>query len=130
MTGPKPMQCLDPRQFESHLEHYAVAKAIGIKAPDRRCWRSILKVEMDGSPFPIDMLRYDSCWPADETSAHRIMESVAAYGIGPEAIYVVKEAVDRDRLWTFGRWASFGARVHPLDEMEWYDERRRIEEGR
>jgi hypothetical protein len=63
--------------------------------------RSMTRFTVEGNyPFPLDMLRYDSCWPADTNSALNIAKpdvhdrtiTLLTWGVGitPE------------------RWASFG----------------------
>lgn len=71
-----------------------------LSADEKPKWHYEFEVAGSGQ-FPFDMLRYDSCWPADEASAHRM-------------------AHDRERrtVKLFGytqptdaRWASFMWRV-------------------
>lgn len=57
-------------------------------------------------PFPIDMLRYDACWPASESDSYAIYSSVAQHS--DSAIDVIVRA--RQPL-TIGRWQSFGWEV-------------------
>lgn len=74
-------------------------------------------VVMGAGRFPIDMLRYDACWPASSEDARKITESI---------VESVTHATDEQpRVWqetteialtiapgysdpTFDRWASFG----------------------
>ena len=75
-------------------------------------------------PFPIDMLRYDQCWPVDPESTTAIEASInrdtylsAATDVGGEGYPARKRPVHRVKLahyaehpgWmpTTGRWSSF-----------------------
>ncbi len=58
-------------------------------------------VSGDG-PFPFDMLRYDQCWPANESSSFILAER------GMRVI----EMVSNTRI-TPGRWESYGWRLYP-----------------
>ena len=59
--------------------------------------------------FPIDMLRYDSCWPATEQDA-------AAITKGFRSSYGVSAVVEMDaaREWAVGRWKSFGCTLEEV----------------
>lgn len=63
-------------------------------------------------PFPIDMLRYDECWPADESAAGKIADSIADPG-KPWAITVQKVSTAKDSrtAWTVDRWESFQVKM-------------------
>ena len=69
-------------------------------------------IEVSG-PFPIDMLRYDQCYPDHGTDSRSIEDSRIPgrdnkpYRITVEAISEKK----RGEHWTVARWESFGARV-------------------
>jgi hypothetical protein len=59
-------------------------------------------------PFPVDMLRYDCCWPMQETDSYAIMSSVErspSYRTEPRVIELVTE---KEGQITIGRWQSFG----------------------
>lgn len=56
--------------------------------------------------FPIDMLRYDSAWPASEHDSNTIEHSVTHNTNGPAEVVVYA----RQPL-TIGRWKSFGWEV-------------------
>jgi hypothetical protein len=51
-------------------------------------------------PFPIDMLRYDNCWPATESDSGKVMRSVLGERVGEVQI------AHADEL-TAQRWKSF-----------------------
>lgn len=57
-----------------------------------------------GGVFPIDMLRYDSAWPASERDSYLIAESLEQ-GVGRRTIEL--NTVSQTAP-TFGRWESFG----------------------
>jgi hypothetical protein len=62
-------------------------------------------------PFPIDMLRFDGCFPRDEISSNDITSSITQRNGSEKIIRLVK--VHSNRLWTptEGRWNSFDWRV-------------------
>ena len=62
-------------------------------------------------PFPIDMLRYDRCWPASEEDAAQ-----AQYP-GSDGATVRLVAHESNRHWqpTRARWESFGWKVIETD---------------
>lgn len=70
------------------------------------------------TPFPIDMLRYDSCFPAHEKDSHliiRTLDETITPPLGPEP-YRVEVSTLRDHrthamILTPARWKSFGWRV-------------------
>ncbi len=64
--------------------------------------------------FPIDMLRYDSAWPASEEDANKIARSVRNEGSeGNDEIEVLM------RGWpTVDRWKSFGWVVYARYDAE------------
>lgn len=58
-------------------------------------------------PFPMDMLRYDCCWPRDSESAAEIAAS-HSYMREPRAIYRVRLSTAAPVRTTPDRWRSFG----------------------
>lgn len=61
-----------------------------------------MKIQVRGrGQFPIDMLRYDACWPYDQASANQIVESYNH----PEKWTVIVET-NRPHF-TPDRWSSF-----------------------
>jgi hypothetical protein len=57
------------------------------------------------SPFPVDMLRYDGCWPATEADSYAIHRTfVDPYN---ERIQITLTS-DQHPTATAGRWKSFG----------------------
>ena len=60
--------------------------------------------------FPLDMLRYDSCYPVESTSVNNITDgSYFNPGIYDQGIYTV--TLRSERAPTIGRWESFGWKV-------------------
>lgn len=59
--------------------------------------------------FPIDMLRYDSCYPASEMDSIKIMTSHEEYC--KWSIRVAKRPINRQDDFTIARWESFGCNV-------------------
>jgi hypothetical protein len=79
--------------------------------------RKIFTVEGSGA-FPIDMLRYDACWPYTErfdthgVDLHAMTSSREEY----RKVRRVVLATDCPRAPTEGRWASFNWRVVGMGE--------------
>lgn len=55
-------------------------------------------------PFPIDMLRYDHCWPTTGEDAAKIEESKYGHGV---TVMVTCHSDKRASPWTIARWQSF-----------------------
>jgi hypothetical protein len=76
-------------------------------------------------PFPLDMLRYDACWPADGDSVGMLHRSLNQYNgterdLNPGEQYEVKlhraqEFAYPQNSPTFGRWRSFGWVITEID---------------
>ncbi len=63
-------------------------------------------------PFPIDMLRYDACWPASEEDSH-LIECTLRHETDHRVLVTVYH---RRYLLTAVRWESFGwSVVGPTD---------------
>ncbi len=63
--------------------------------------------------FPVDMLRYDSCYPATETDSNAIINSIITQSGGE--IRVEKRVESKDKaFFTKARWESFGATLEIL----------------
>lgn len=65
-------------------------------------------------PFPIDMLRYDGCYPVDTESATQISASIRREAEKPETYRVT---LISDRPPTDGRWSSFCWRVESISRV-------------
>jgi len=70
--------------------------------------------------FPIDMLRYDRCYPYSEGDSGIINRSIMISAIAgvilpkePQVVQVQKWAFRGMPIWTTERWESFGCRVQP-----------------
>lgn len=70
------------------------------------------------TPFPLDMLRYDCCFPARGEDVATITESLerARTGNVPDdrlmlAIQVTRYTDSAQPSWTRGRWQSFGCQI-------------------
>jgi hypothetical protein len=57
-------------------------------------------------PFPIDMLRYDRCWPRTQEDSAKI--DATLLGGGPKDYVVVELSTMNDEKPTNDRWMSFG----------------------
>ena len=61
--------------------------------------------------FPLDMLRYDSCWPARQDDVHNISDhGGASWGRAPSTIMLETHGEP-----TADRWSSFGWVVELAD---------------
>lgn len=66
-----------------------------------------MKFQVQGrGTFPIDMLRYDACYPATEADSH-VIELTRTPGYRGEKMVTLKMS-DPKRKPTTGRWSSFG----------------------
>jgi hypothetical protein len=59
--------------------------------------------------FPMDMLRYDSCYPNSERDSVLIADTVRSYKRDGRWSICVKSASKNP--WTVGRWESFGVKI-------------------
>lgn len=62
-------------------------------------------------PFPIDMLRYDSCWPKNESPDSKAIED--SFPVRRVRGVVTRATLlsDKPSAPEVGRWASFGFKV-------------------
>lgn len=79
-------------------------------------YRHFAKITGAGQ-FPIDMLRYEECWPSREAPDSRVVaesfDGVERWEVKVEKFYDVKTGT---RAWTPARWQSFGCVCEPLTE--------------
>ena len=71
------------------------------------------------TPFPLDMLRYDGCWPVGSEDVRKIALTLDSNGVGfdePQAIRVKRYGDRNAEAWTKGRWASFSVRLQRAGE--------------
>jgi hypothetical protein len=62
--------------------------------------------------FPVDMLRYDGCFPASEIEAGKIERALDGSNIGLWRVTLKRYIFDtKSQLPTFDRWKSFQATV-------------------
>lgn len=72
---------------------------------------TVQHIEVEGiGPFPIDMLRYDSAWPATQADAAAISNSLTVGGANP-TIKLLRMAPDRYVGPNEARWRSHGWQV-------------------
>ena len=74
----------------------------------RKKYRQFLGVRFDS--FPVDMLRYDCCFPASQKDAEAIAESLRTADQKVREAIVVKytDIARYDKVWWTDRWVSFG----------------------
>ena len=80
-----------------------------VKGGERVLYEHEATVEVNGA-FPVDMLRYDRCYPASEEDAKAIAQSLAGTEREPYRVTVKALSPSREH-WTKARWRSFGAVV-------------------
>lgn len=69
--------------------------------------------------FPIDMLRYDRCWPASSDDAGNIAGGAYSEPRGQRTVTLACQPGDNWRsMPTHGRWSSFGWTTGGLRESE------------
>lgn len=72
--------------------------------------------------FPVDMLRYDRCYPLREIDAGLILENITDphHRKEEDKIYIVKysEKAELKSLFNYARWDSFGWKVEIVDKFE------------
>jgi hypothetical protein len=61
-------------------------------------------------PFPVDMLRYDCCWPASSEDGHKIEQSIRRESEGAVTVTLYTGYPSAP---TVARWKSFGWTVDP-----------------
>lgn len=88
--------------------------------PKHYKWIQYARVSGRGQ-FPVDMLRYDVCAPANfslhnDDPLGRITIGIE-YEIDKDALFVSRAVARKNQEWTVARWASFGWRVEPLPKM-------------
>lgn len=78
-------------------------------------WIHEALIEVRGYPFPLDMLRYDGCYPSRQEDVTAIYESVGAYRrdqpVSFLAVRVTRWSDAKGSGFTVGRWESFGCKV-------------------
>lgn len=77
-------------------------------------WRQFAKITIPPfGEFPMDMLRYDACFPA------RSVDSANMVGRSDEEREVVVARGSETKAhagWTEGRWKTFGVKIELLEE--------------
>lgn len=86
--------------------------------PRRYC--HVALVELPGVvEFPLDMLRYDSCFPMRSQDVAAIHNSLSRPGtdghVAERKVFLVHYGDEAEPRWTTERWESFGCRIRPVD---------------
>ena len=72
--------------------------------------RTHLTVIVSGfGPFPVDMLRYDACWPSSGRDAAALADTFSQKGA-----WSINVTRANTAPFTNGRWESFGVAVSPV----------------
>ena len=93
------------------------------KKPTHREKRMVVKQSRPGSPFPLDMLRYDTCVPASESDANLIRYTIEDHvetlkSLGWNGTVLLRR-FERDGAGqpTDARWRSFGWEIVSLTDV-------------
>jgi len=73
-------------------------------------------------PFPLDMLRYDCCYPVDENALRNSDRDDVGWGTTRRVIYLkCNHQYKQNSAPTVGRWQSFGwtAITSGQDKSDW-----------
>lgn len=76
---------------------------------------SVVAVVMGTGQFPVDMLRYDACWPASEEDSGIIASTFSSFGSW--RVHVRRRPLEKRKdknYWTVGRWKSFGVVIESV----------------
>jgi hypothetical protein len=65
--------------------------------------------------FPIDMLRYDGCYPRREEDSHRIEASIRGEYDGAFEIEIAKRSPEKGISWAYARWESRGCKIQHIE---------------
>lgn len=89
-----------------------------LDSPRRYC--HVALVTLSGvSEFPLDMLRYDSCFPMrgeDVAAIQHSLQRPASDGAAAERrVLVVHYGTEAAPAWSTERWESFGCRIESVD---------------
>lgn len=57
--------------------------------------------------FPIDMLRYDHCWPKTDDDSERIVRSIDRISYPEDVEVTLERKAPKGHAWTLDRWKSF-----------------------
>ncbi len=78
-------------------------------------WHHMAKVTIPpGGQFPVDMLRYDSCFPVRTVDALNLVERAEE----EREVYVARASESKKEPgWTVGRWRSFLVQIEPVDSL-------------
>jgi len=63
------------------------------------------------SYFPLDMLRYDHCYPEGDLDVTKVgLADRANFKVEPRrfVVHVARVVSNKNETWTIGRWKSFG----------------------
>jgi hypothetical protein len=79
---------------------------------------AIVRPRGGGFRFPVDMLRYDRCYPYKVEDADLISKMTYELDPGPNAVRIITHSENSKPNWTDGRWHSFGWNVEPVAYSE------------
>jgi hypothetical protein len=64
--------------------------------------------------FPLDMLRYDSCFPESEQESGKIFDNLA-YNVTGQEIKIARYVDGKKYMPTIERWESFNCKVSNIE---------------
>ena len=64
--------------------------------------------------FPLDMLRYDQCFPASEEDSRKIAQSIEDFY---KRDWMIRVRKNSSHEFTVGRWESFGCTVETVSDF-------------
>jgi len=65
--------------------------------------------------FPVDMLRYDGCYPR---TSEAVLNIISENEGKPRSVELVKAVENKEQLPTTARWASFGWKVTDINYLK------------
>lgn len=117
--GSTPHMNLAEWDIDAWLEAGVKLEFVHVDQGCRKKYRHFLSVRFDS--FPVDMLRYDCCFPASEKDAKAIADSLSIIGRDIREAVVVKytDTARQSHTWWVDRWVSFGGvAVEEIDRVE------------
>jgi len=75
------------------------------------------------TPFPIDMLRFDECWPASVEDSSRLSNTFG-FRHGRRVRWTLTMVSNRQNVPTVDRWLSFACEVEDITDVESQKEKR------
>lgn len=92
----------------------------GQKLPTRMAYQHFAVITTN-SAFPLDMLRYDCCFPVAESDSRRIAESInPRIENRPVSVLVSRFTESPEPRWNYERWHAFQCEVEAVNSEYQY----------